>query len=90
MAIGVEDDDSELAAVAGVDQPGRVDECDTVAHGQARSRLDEAGMALGNRHGQAGSHRRPLARRQLDELAGGEIETGVAGIGARRNNCVGP
>ena len=50
--------------------------------GEARARLDEAGVALGDRDGEAGADRRPLARAEHDALAGGQVEPRVAGVGA--------
>ena len=52
-----EQHDLELAAVAGVDEARRVQDRDAVPGRQARARLDEAGMTVGDRHGEAG--RRP-------------------------------
>src|SRR3712207_8460605 len=40
----------QFAAVAGVDQPRRVDQRDAVVAGQPRARQDEARMPLGNLH----------------------------------------
>ena len=50
--------------------------------GEPRSRLDEARVTLGDRHGEARSHDGPLPGRELVPLAGGEVETGVSRVGA--------
>ena len=47
VAAGVQEDDADLAAVAGVDEPGRVDDADPVARREPRARLDEPRVALG-------------------------------------------
>ena len=82
LAVGVEQHDPELAAVAGVDEPGRVDDRDPVPRREPRARLDEAGVALRDRDREAGADDRALARAELDALARGEIEPGVARVGA--------
>ena len=87
--VGVQERHLELAAVAGVDQAGRVDERDAVTRREAGARLDEAGIALGDRDGEAGRDERPLAGRQLDVLARGEVESRVAVVGALGDDGVG-
>ena len=62
--VGVQEDDEDLAAVAGVDQAGRVHERDPVARGEPGTRLDEARMSFGDCDGEAGADRRPLSRRE--------------------------
>ena len=56
---------------------------------EAGARLDEAGIALGDRDGEAGRDERPLAGRQLDVLARGEVESRVAVVGALGDDGVG-
>lgn len=46
--------------------------------GKAGARLDEAGESVGDRDGEAGRNDGPLAGGELDALARGEVETGVA------------
>ena len=86
--VGVQEHDAQLAAVAGVDEPGRVDDRDAVPRGEARARLDEAGVAVGDRDREAGADGRPLPRREHDALAGREVEARVAGVRAARAHGV--
>ena len=87
LAVGVEQHDAHLAAVAGVDEPGRVHDRDPVARGQAGARLHEAGIASGM--ATARPVRRRLARPgRAHALAGGEVEAGVARVGPRRQHGV--
>ena len=58
--VGVEQDHTNLAPVAGVDQAGRVQRRDPVVCRQPGARLDEAGMSLGDRNGEAGPDRQPV------------------------------
>ena len=88
--VGVEQDDPQLAAVAGVDQARRVDDRDPVLRRQAGARLDEACVALRDRHREARRDQRPLAGTELDALAGREIEAGVARVGAPGQHGVVP
>ena len=78
LAIGVEQDHLELAAVAGVDQTRRVDDRDAVAVGKSGARLHEARVALGDRDGQSRADDGALARSELHALACGEIEPRIA------------
>ena len=48
--------------------------------GEPGARLDEAGVALRDGDREAGADRRPLPRSQLDALARGEVEAGVARV----------
>jgi hypothetical protein len=57
-----------------------------VVGGEARARLDEAGMALRDRDREPGADGRPLAGGELDALAGGEVEARVARVGAGRDD----
>jgi hypothetical protein len=50
--------------------------------GEARARLDEAGVPRRNRDRQAGADERAAARRELDALARGEVEARVVGVRA--------
>ena len=80
--VGVEQDDPDFAAIALVDQPGRVHDGQPVPRGQPGARLDEACMPFGDRDREAGADERPLPRSELVPLAGGEIEPGIPGVGA--------
>jgi hypothetical protein len=59
-----------------------------VARREPRARLHEAGVAERDRDREPGADERTLAGRQLDALAGGEVESGVAGVCARGHDCV--
>ena len=61
-AIGVEQHDLELAAVAGVDEARRVHDRDAVPRGEPGPRLHEAGVAVGDRDGETGADERPARR----------------------------
>ena len=52
--------------------------------GEAGARLDEAGVAFGDRDGESRPHERARAGRELDPLGRREVEAGVAGVRARR------
>jgi hypothetical protein len=90
LAIGVEKDDADFPAIAGVDQPGRVDHGDTVAGGEAGARLDEAGEALGDGDREAGGDDGALTGAEVEGLAGREVEAGVARLRALRDPGVVP
>src|SRR2546430_10471638 len=87
-AVGVQQHDPDLAAVAGVDQARRIDHGDAVPRGEPRAWLDGAGVALRNRNRQTGAYHRPLPRAELDALASGQVEAGVARVGADGNDRV--
>src|SRR5512133_3492348 len=56
---------------------------------QARTRLHEAGVPVGDGDGDAGPDRRALAGCERYPLDGGEVEAGVTGIRLRREERVG-
>ena len=60
-AIGVQERDLQLAAVARVDETRRVDDRDAVLRRKARPRLDEARVAVRDRDREPGRNERPLA-----------------------------
>jgi len=62
----------ELAAVAGVDQPGRVDDPDAVPGGEPRAGLHEAGVPLRDGHRDAGGDHGPLPGSKRDAVTGGD------------------
>ena len=79
LAVGVQEDDAQLAAVAGVDEPGRVHDRDPVLDRRGRS------AAARSRRSRAGSRRRRPSRRvarspglEHDALARGEVEARVS------------
>lgn len=80
--IGVDQEHLQLAAVARVDQPGRVETGHPMGQCQAAARLDEPGVSGWYRDGQArrdeGSASAWLEHRTF---AGPQVETSVAGTG---------
>ena len=56
---------AQLAAVAAVDEPGRVDDGHAVVAREARARQHEAARALGQLDRDAAAERRARARAQL-------------------------
>ena len=60
--VGVDEVDAQLAAVARVDQPGRVHDRDAVLGGEPRARLDEAREARPGSRPRARSGRAPARR----------------------------
>src|SRR3989304_4332467 len=70
--IGVQEDDTDLASVAGVDQARGVHDRDAVTRREARPWLDEAGIAFRGGAGDPGRPGGALAGSQLDPLAGRE------------------
>ena len=79
----------DLAAIAGVDRAGRVDQADPVPDRQPGARVDERGVAVRQRDGDAGGQQRALARRQLRVDRGVQVGAGVAGMGVRRQRDAG-
>ena len=88
LAVGVEQDHANLAAIAGVDHPRRVDDREPVAQRQARARHDETCVAVRDLDRDACSDSRPLAGPDRERLAGAEIEAGVAAARPRRQHRV--
>ena len=84
-AVGVQQHDPQLAAVAGVDEARRVDDRDAVLRREPRTRLDEPRVAVGDRDREPGADERTLAGRELDALAGREVEARIARVRARRH-----
>jgi hypothetical protein len=88
--VGVDEEDLELAAVAAVEQAGRVEARDAVAQRQPAPRLDEPGVALRDRQGESGGDdRTSTAGLQHDPLACEQVEAGVARLRVRRQRQVG-
>ena len=77
--------DQQLAAVARVDEPGRVDDRDPVLGREARSAAGRSPRSPpgSRRRGPVGTSARSPGR-ELDALARGEVEAGVARVGPRR------
>ena len=76
-AVGVQQQDPHLAAVAGVDQARRVDERDAVPRGQAGARQHQARVALRDRDRDAGADARPLPRADRRGLGRAQVPAGV-------------
>src|SRR5262249_44556217 len=72
----------DLAAVAGIDQPGRVHDGEPVPRREAGAGLHEARVPVGNRDGETRAHRRPLPRAKLVPVARGQVEPRVSRVGA--------
>ena len=80
----------ELAPVAGVDQPRRVEAGHAVAQRQTAAGQDEPGVPLRDGHRDSRRHQRPAAPgRQHDGLAGHQVRSGIAGSGVRGHPQVG-
>jgi hypothetical protein len=73
----------DLAPIAGVDGPRRVHHRESRAGGQARPRMDEAGIPGRQRDGYPGADKGPRSGVEHDVGGGDEVGTGVAlsGIG---------
>ena len=71
----------DLAAIAGVDQAGRVRERQPVLRGQAGPRQHQSGVSFGDRHRQTGRHHRPLPGSDVD------VDGGRAGPIPRRRRA---
>ena len=90
IGVGVDQEDLDLAPVAGVDQSGGVEAGDAVAVGQPGAGLDEGGVPLGHGHRQPGRNQGPATPRgQGGILAGDEVGAGVAGPGVGRDRQIG-
>ncbi len=81
-AIGVQQQDLELPAVALVDQTRCVDERDAVLGRQARAREHEPGVARRQFDRDPGRDPRPFARLEHEVVQRAQIEAGIAGVGA--------
>ena len=88
VAVGVEQQDAHLAAVARVDQARSVDERDPVARREPRAGQHQAGVTIRDLDGDAGRHGRPLAGSDPASLGGVQVEARVTGMGAGRKPCV--
>ena len=83
--IGVDQDHLQLVAVAGVDEPGRVQHRHAVAQGQAAAGQHEAGVAGGHGHGHARRHQRPAAAGLQRHVDRGPADRGRRRRRARRS-----
>jgi hypothetical protein len=80
----IDEEHLELAAVAGVDESGRVQHRHALLHRQSGAGQHEAGVTSGNGHGETGGNQAPLAGLEPRELGGAEIEAGVSRLGIGR------
>jgi hypothetical protein len=80
----VDEQHRHFAAVTRVDQAGAVHHPHAMAKRMAAARKDEAGVTLGNGHGQAGRHCRSLSRSDAHLGARHEIPACIPGMGLRR------
>ena len=86
-AVSVEQQHSKLAAVAGVDQPGSVDERDPVPSRQPGPRQHKPGAARGDLDRDPGRDGRPLPGAAAPPiLERAQVEPRVAGVRARRQD----
>ena len=78
----VDEDDPELAAIAGVDDSGAVGDTDAVAKRQARAWRHQADVAIGYGNRNSGADRGPAFAWDLRRLRGAQIDARIAGVGA--------
>ncbi len=77
--VGVDEQDAQFVAVAGVDEPGGVETGHAVAQGQPAARLDEAGVARRQGEATPGGHEGPASAGGEDGVfARVEVGPGVA------------
>ena len=85
LGVGVEQGDLDLAAVAGIHRPGRVDDRDAVLGGEAAARHDERHVAVGQGDPHAGADERAPAGFEAHRLGGHQVGAGVTGVRVGRN-----
>ena len=83
VAVGVQQQHPHLAAVARVDETGRVDKRYAVPRARPERGSTRPGVALGDGHRDARAHRGALPRPQLGGLGGEQVEARVVVVGAR-------
>ena len=84
VGVGVDQQHLELAPVAGIDEPRRVETGHAVFERQAAARLDEAGIALGNRdRGARGNEGAATAAGQQHIVTSDEVGARVSRSGVR-------
>ena len=87
VGVGVDQQHLELAAIAGIDETGRVETGHAVLECQPTAGLDEAGVALGDRdRGTGGDEGTATAVGQQHIVAGDEVGAGItwSGVGGQR------
>lgn len=88
--VGVDQQDTKLVTVSGVDQAGSVEARDAVAQRQAAAGEDEARVSRRQRHGDPRGHEPPVtAGGEHDVFAGVEVRPGVSPVCVRRDGQVG-
>src|SRR5207244_1960350 len=80
--VGVDEHNHQLAAIAAVDEPRRVEAGNAVVGGEAAAGQHEAGVTIGNGDADAGTDARPSpAGLERDGLRCGEVGPGVTRVG---------
>lgn len=72
----------DLAAIAGINCAGSVDDRKTKARSQTGARMHQADHAVRDRDRDAGRDQRALTRREFDMLGAVEIDAGVTVVGS--------
>ena len=78
----------DLAAVAGVDGPGRVDDRHPEPGGEPGARVHQGDVPVRQRDRDAGRHQRPLPRLEVHVDGRHQVGAGVTGVGVRRERDV--
>ena len=86
FAIGVQQQHLELAAIALVDQPRCVDERDSMTRRESRARQHEPGVPARQLDRESRPYPCALTGPDRSRLERAEVETGVAGVGALRED----
>ena len=84
------EDHLDLAAIARVDEAGRIHLPEPVPRSEARAGHHEPRITRRDRDCDPGSDDRARAGRELDALARGEVEAGIARVRPRRDDRVRP
>ncbi len=85
----VDQDHGDLAPVARIDDPGRIDQAHSLAQGEAAARTHEGHVARRQRHRDPGGHQRPLSGLQCDVDSAAQVEARVARVLVPRQRQVG-
>ena len=90
IGVGVDQQDLDLVARAGVDEAWRVETRDAMAESQSAPGLHEAGVARRDGESDAGGNEGPSATRRQDRgLTGQKVAAAVVGPGIRRQRKIG-
>jgi hypothetical protein len=82
--ISIEQRDPDLATVPRIHSSRSVHQRNAVPRGQARTRMHECGIAVGQRNGHAGGHHGPLAGAEFHIGGGEQIGARVTGMSTDR------